>query len=255
MSLNEAIVFANESPIFTTHTSKQHRLGQLAMLSDGRKFRYAYATAIQQGIGRASINANNAPGSDTNVNGYEGALSAATPAGAVELTFPDTTARVADFYESGYVIFYNDTTSHYWTQRIRSSGISAGTTVTIQLECETPFDVSASHQVSVMRSPFSNIKNAMAINQEYEPFMGIAQAYVAASRWFWLQTAGPCLAAPHGGTWPGSAAHYRDVFFWMDGTIDPASVADPTSGYQRAGYLLSGTRSSYGDNFIMLQLE
>jgi hypothetical protein len=56
-------------------------------------------------------------------------------------------------------------------------------------------------------------------------------------------------------TWPGSAVNLRDVFAHLDGTIDPATAADPTSGVQRVGTLLSQTVSGYGDAFVMLQLD
>jgi len=237
------------------HANAEHRLGTKMLLPDGRTFRYCKAAGALAGLMRASINSNYAPGctGHTNEDGFEGAPSANVAAGGVSVQFADTTARVRDYYKDGYLVSYPS--GHYQTNRILSNEPGDGATVTVELEEPLKTAITTSTGITAYVSPYGAVKAAMSTNQEYEPFICVSPLPVTSGYYFWGQTAGPCPITAHGGTWPGQSAHYRDVFFHMDGTIDPSSVADPTSGYQRAGYLLSATVSSYGDLWIMLQLE
>ena len=97
----------------------------------------------------------------------------------------------------------------------------------------------------------------MAQLQDFEAFICVPKWNVTALQYYWGQTRGPTWVTAHGGTWPGSSAALRDVYFHIDGTIDPATIRDVgTLSPQRAGYLLhAGSSGSYGDGVIMLQLE
>ena len=256
MSL-QTVIYGVDGEQLEDHGSQEHRLGTKLFLPDGRTFRYCYAGAALAGVKRAAINANYAPGAAAHigatVTGYEGAPSANVAAGGVSVQFPDTGTRPVNYYQDGYLVTFPS--GHYQVNRIRSSNLGDAATVTVQLEEALKTAITTSHGLTAYPSHYGNVKPAMSTNQEYEAFVCLPTNPVAISRWFWGQTAGPCWITAHGGTWPGSAAHYRDVFFHMDGTIDPSSVSDPTSGFQRAGYLLQSTGSGYGDGFIMLQME
>ena len=256
MSL-QTVTYGSEGNQNDTHTSQQHRLGHRLILPDSRIFRYCKAGGALAGLMRAAINGSYAPGAAghiaTTVEGYEGSASADVAAGGVQVEFPDTTVRAVDYYQDGLLVTFPS--GHYQMNRIRASALGDGATVVVELEAPLKTAILSSTGLTAYRSPYADIQAAMSLNQEYEAFICVPPVPVTSGRWFWGQTAGVCPVAAHGGTWPGSAAHYRDVFFWMDGTIDPASVADPTSGYQRAGYLLSSTVSGYGDLLIQLQLE
>lgn len=254
MSL-QTVIYGPDGEQLEQHSVAQHRLGTQLILPDARVFRYCKAAAALGGLMRAAINSNYAPGctGHANEDGFEGAPSAAVAAGGVSVTFADTTARAKDYYQDGYLVTYPS--GHYQMQRIRSSDVGAGTTVTVYLEEELTTAITTSTGLTAYLSPYSAVKAGMSTNQYYEAFVCVPPRPVTSGYYFWGQVRGPCGITPHGGTWPGSAANYRDVFFWIDGTIDPSSVADPTSGYQRAGYLLSSTVSSYGDLFVYLQLD
>jgi len=230
-------------------------IGQIGMTQDGRKFAYAKAAGALGGKRRAVINSNYCPGATghTDEDGFEGALQVAASAGDKVVYIADTTERDEDYYEGAYlVIFGSDEFEEHF---ILSSEAGDGTKVKLTLASDLQNDIATSVGVTVYVNPYAAVKAAMSTGQEYEPFVGVPLVAVASGEYCWLQIAGPIWVTAHGGTWPGSAAHYRDVFFHMDGTIDPSSVCDPTSGYQRAGYLLSQTISGYGDAWIMLQLR
>ena len=75
---------------------------------------------------------------------------------------------------------------------------------------------------------------------------------VTANYYFWGQTWGPAMFVA-GGTAPGRTSSYRDVVFATDGSVlDASDVA--TGLNQRAGYILSQTTSSDGDQLVQLQL-
>ena len=222
-------------------------------------FRYSYAAGDLAGLARAVINSNYAPGvtGHENEDGFEGNLNSQAAVGAPYVDIADTAARAANWYQGGHFIAFGGTIFHQ--HHIIASGAGNGTYVRLYLD--RPVEVEAittAMGVTAYRSPYSAVMAAMSTQQEFEPFVGVNFKPVTTGYYFWLCTAGPVGITAHGGTWPGSAAHLRDVFFWMDGTIDPATVADPSGGYQRAGYLLSatgGTGADYGDLWIMLQLD
>lgn len=245
-----------ETPdIWTPTSTQQYPLGTGLQYGD-RFFRYAKAGAACDSLGRLLVNSNYCPGATGHANedGFEGALYAAATAGDTYVDIADTTARAKNYYEGAMLIVF--TSGTFQMLRVKSSDVGNGSThVRCYLSDVVQADISTSVGVTAYLSPFSAVKAAMSTNQEYEPFVGLALADVASGYYFWLMRRGPCWITAHGGTWPGSAAHYRDVFAWMDGTVDPSSVADPTSGYQRVGYLLSATVSGYGDAWVQLQLE
>lgn len=256
MSL-QTVIYGVDGEQLEDHGSQEHRLGTKLFLPDGRTFRYCKAGGALAGLMRAAINANYAPGAAAHVGatvtGYEGSASAGVAAGGVAVQFPDTGTRPVDYYQDGYLVTFPS--GHYQVNRIRSSNLGDGATVTVQLEEPLKTAILSTTGLTAYAPHYGNVKAAMSTRQEYEAFICVPTNPVSSGRWFWGQTAGPCAIAAHGGTWPGSAAHYRDVFFHMDGTIDPSSVASPASGYQRAGYLLNTTGSGYGDLWIQLQME
>jgi len=221
----------------------------------GWTFRYSKAAGDLGGLNRLVINSNFCPGctGHEDEDGFEGVLNSAATAGDRYVDLADTVARAANYYQGGHFIAFS--AGHYQQYYIVSSDAGNGTYVRCYLSEPLVTDILITDGVTAYLSPYSAVMAAMSTLQEYEPFIGTPLIPVTSGYWFWLLTEGPVCITPHGGTWPGQAAHYRDVFAWMDGTIDPASVADPTSGYQRVGYLLSATVNGYGDMWIMLQLE
>jgi len=241
--------------VYGIDSVQRYPLGTKLVMGDWT-FRYAQADAALANVARLVINSHYAPGctGHEDEDGVEGALYAAGTAGDTYVDVADTEARAKNYYEGAYLVYF--ASGHYVTQRIKKSDAGNGSThVRCYLSEPLKYDVSTSIGITAYLSPFSGIKAAQSTNQEYEAFMGLNLVTVTSGYYFWLLRNGPAWVTAHGGTWPGSAAHYRDVFAHMDGTVDPSSVADPTSGYQRVGYLISSTVSSYGDAFVWLQFE
>jgi len=236
-----------------------YNIGDYVDLPNGKRFRYGRSGGAVGGLARAAINGNVIPG-DTNGSGYEGSLVSAVAAGKNIVVLTDTASaanRPVDYYAGGTFVAFIAT--HYLSFGITKSTVGNGTSITITLDAALTADCSASVGVTAYPSIYGKIMAASAVLQNVETFIGVpACPNVAATlTYFWVQTRGPLWITAHGGTWPGASTALRDVYFHIDGTIDPATIMDVgTLAPQRAGYLLhSGSTGSYGDGVIMLQLE
>jgi len=241
-----------------------------------RRFRYGY-TAVglaAAGIARLVVNSNYAPEVTGHVNedGFMGNIVTAgvvrttpVPVGQSFLDIADTVVRAVNWYQGGYCIIFDDVTPHFTQRYIIASALGTGTFVRIYLDHPITAAIPVLNVglnpvgITAYRSPYSALAPAGSVQVGFEPFVGMPLCgVVAAARYIWLMTAGPLWVTAHGGVWPGAAADLRDVYAHQDGTIDPASVKDPTAGFQKVGYLLpmtGGTAGTYGDAWIMLQLD
>lgn len=245
-------------------TAKQ-KIGTIGYTQDGRRFRYCKAGAALGGNGRLMGNDNYCPGATghPDEDGFEGApYTGGALEKATTVKIADTTGRAANYYQGGYLnVFHTGTDSyrcHYILSSKRSSQATDpgyGAYVELELESGLTAAITTATQVTAYLSPYSCVKGYGSYNQSYVSFVCLPLIAITNGNYFWGQVGGPAWVTAHGTTWPASAANYRDVFAWIDGTIDPASVADPTSGYQRVGTILSQTESGYGDGFVMLQLD
>lgn len=233
----------------------RYEVGRKIVLPDDRAFRYCLAGGASLAH-RGAINANIIPG-DTG-DGYEGAAGYATAARQNVLQISDTTAaHVADYYRGGWIVIFNGS-SEFQVSRILGNTASDGTSLKITIGDPLKVALAATGvQVTLYRNPYVNIKAGMSQLQDFESFVVVPMANIASGEYFWGQVSGPTWVTPHGGTWPGISACLRDVYFHIDGTIDPASIrVVGTLSPQRAGYLLSaGSSGSYGDALIQLQLD
>lgn len=230
-------------------------IGTMGKTADGRCFRLCKAAGALTGLARLAISTAHCPGATGHEDhqGFEGVPYANAAAGATKVKIADTTARAINYYSGGYLAIYP--AAPYCALPIRSSALGTTAYVELTLDCELPVAITTATGITAYVSPYSMVQAASSVGADYEAFMCLPLVAVASGDYFWGQTGGPAIVTPNGGTWPGQGAHYRDVFAWQDGTINPSSVADPTAGYQRVGYLLMGTVNGYGDLFIMLQLD
>jgi hypothetical protein len=255
-----------ETEIGRTSTTPDYRIGTIGYTEDGRRFRYCKAGAAVAGTGRLLGNMNYAPGCTAHADedGFEGVPYAAADAGATTIKIADTSGRALNYYQGGYCnIFHAAAYRNYY---ILSSTKTSATTdpgygAWVQLELASGLDtaITVSTEVTTYLSPYSDVRQygATGFAQDECSFVCLALTDVVSGSYFWGQTTGPAWVTAHGGTWPGAAGHYRDVFAHFSGTVDPSSVCDPTSGWQRVGYIISATDTgnSYGDAWVMLQLE
>lgn len=239
-----------------------YKLGDRCVVPDGRSFRYCKAGAtMDPPTRRGLINGHIIPGDSG--SGYEGSLQAVAVAGAfkVRITDVNTAAnRPKDYYRAGqFVLFYGTSGSPIFVANITASTAGNETYVELTLDAKLPVLTTTSMGITAYPSIYSSIKPGMAQLQDFESFVvvPVPVTKITSAYYFWGQTWGPTWVTAHGGTWPGVSACLRDVYFHIDGTIDPATIrVVGTLSPQRAGYLLhAGSSGSYGDGLIMLQLD
>lgn len=265
-----------DQDIYEQSATQNFRIGSSKKV-DGRVFRYGYTVVglAAAGISRLVVNSNYAPEVTGHVNedGFMGnitfvgvARTIPVPVGAAFLDIADVALRVANFYQGGYCIIFDDVTPCFQQRHIIASAVGTGTYVRIWLDhpitVAIPVLNAGANPVGITAycSPYSALAPAGSVQASYEPLVGMPLCgVVAALRYIWLMTAGPVWVTPTGVTWPGSAVNLRDIYANpADGTIQPPTVSDPSLGFQRVGYLLpmtGGTAGTYGDAWIMLQLD
>ncbi len=255
VTLNDQSNFPDINLVGTTK-NPTYPVGKRIVLPDDREFRYCLAAGSSLAH-RGAINSVVIPG-DTGTDGYEGAAGYATAKGQNVLQISDTAAgHTADYYVGGWAVIFN-ASGEFQVSRILKSTASDGTSLVITLSDNLKVALTATGVgVTLYRNPYIAIKAGMSTLQDFESFVVVPMANIVSGEYFWGQVTGPTWVTAHGGTWPGSSAGLRDVYFHIDGTIDPASIRDVgTLSPQRAGYLLSaGSSGSYGDALIQLQLN
>lgn len=245
--------------VFAQSVSQIYPIGMRLAKSD-RIFRYSQAAQALEGLARLVINSNYAPGVTGHVNedGFEGAIGFAALIGATYIDIADTVARAANFYQGGKVIVYGTTIFHQHS--IVKSDVGTGAKVRLYLESPVAVEnITVAMGCTAYRSPYSAVKKAGSTQVSFEPFIGLPLIPVTINNFFWLWTAGIGIVTPTGVTWPGSAANLRAVYVNPnDGTIQPATISDPSAGYQYIGDLVEctgGSGADYGDLLINLRLD
>lgn len=249
--------------IFELSASRKYPIG-MRLDKDNRRFRYSYAAQALDGLARLVINSNYAPGVTGHVNedGFEPqsplAIGFAAAVGQAYIDIADTAGRAANYYQGGMVIVYGTTIFHQ--HYIVKSDAGDGTKVRLYLEGPIVSEaITATMGCTAYTSPYSAVKKTASTQTGFETFVGVNLLPVTIDYFFWLQTKGPCIITPTGGTWPGSAVNLRDVYAnAADGTLQPPTLSDPSNGFQRIGTLIcvtGGTGSNYGDLWINLDLD
>lgn len=166
-------------------------------------------------------------------------------------------ARPADFFEGGHIYFYGASTSERQVRRVVSS--TMGTSASLYVTLDAPLTIAVTDgAVDVMPSQYSNCVSPQGEAAGYETFVAYPMlGEITSGYYFWGHTRGPQLGH-YRATWPGSGQYDKDVYFYLNGSIDSTencAVAIGTASPQRAGYLLPCNTDSYGSVFFMLQLE
>jgi len=225
-----------------------------------RRFRYSHITQALSGLLRMVINSNYAPGVTGHVNedGFEGAIGYAASIGDTYIDIADTAARAVNFYQGGMVVVFGVTVfhSHYIVKSDAGDGAKVRLYLDVPIATE---NITVAMGVSAYSSPYSAVQPTASVQVGFETFVGVNLIPVTINYFAWLQTKGPCPVTPTGGTWPGSAANLRDVYANpADGTLQPATLSDPSAGFQRIGTVImatGGTASDYGDLLVNLDLD
>ena len=245
----------SEADIVTESSTQEYPIGTQLRKGD-KLYRYSKAGAAIAAARRGFLKGNFflCPGSAGNSanSGYEAAAYAAIVAGQTYFDITDTAAAKNE-NEGAYAVWYDDTNNVYEDYVVLGNDSSTGVYTRCYI-APPGFKVAhaAAVQVSVYRNPYMGVRDYEA-SGAYASALGYAKFAITSAYFFWLQTAGPISGVTGASTWPGQTAYQRDVYCNTDGSL--IGITAITYLYQRVGYLLSKTASTYGDNFFMLQLD
>ena len=247
----EMMAMPSEADLFTQTVGQHYPIGT-QLRKNGKLYRYSKAGAAMTSVGFLKFFNLRCPGLAGNSvgEGYEAAMAAAVVAGQTYFDISDTAAAKNE-YENAYAAWYDDTNSMYDDAIVIGNDKSNGTTTRCYI---APPGFKGAHaaavQVTVYRNPYIDIRGA---TNNFKSAAGWAKFSITSAYYFWLQTAGMISGITGASTWPGQTAYQRDVYCNTDGSL--IGITATTYLYQRVGSLLAGTSATYGDNFIMLQLD
>jgi len=165
---------------------QHHRLGQLAVTADGRKFRYAKNGAATGVAGNLYV----AMDVVANDSGLAVATSAVAGATKVQVTLGGT-AHTADQYKDGYLTV-NTGTNEGYTYQIRGNQAQSSTSGTAWVYLYDPLETALTagdEEVTLNYSPWALVLISTASGQADMP-VGIMHTPLTINYYGWLQTGG-----------------------------------------------------------------
>jgi len=147
---------------------KQLPIGTWAF-KDQRKFIYSYAGGTILGNSRLLVDANYTPGTSTGADstGFEGNIQDAVSADGTTVVIEDTTDRVVDYYQGGYLTVFDASGIKSFTVRIHASDVATSAdSVTLYIDDGVPYAVAADTYCSAFRSPYSNVTQPSSTHYE-----------------------------------------------------------------------------------------
>lgn len=174
--------------LYTSSSTQQHVLGQLAYTSDGRGFRYCKVGGTALVPGKLYQNA----AEDT--TNMEDLTVSTTSAGATTVTTTTTVTLTANQVAGGYLVVTSATTGAGQISRIKSHPAATTAAVTFTLEDPLKIATTGTVKIDVLPNPYDGV--VVAPTSATGMPVGVAVHAVAASSYGWLQTHGiaPCLA-------------------------------------------------------------
>lgn len=237
--------------IYEESETQKYRLGTRVQVGD-RVFRYAKAGMAITNLIQGLVN---------DYKPYEGDRPATAYAvGDQDITVPAlstgnaVTYSTIDIHAGGYIWFQM---SPHQMHKIRSNTATDGTNVILTLERPLKYALPAAASgadtmwVTIWPNLYGNVKHASG---GMRSVVCTALIPITSGYYFWGQTWGPKFFQA-GGTAPGRTGNYRSTWFASDGSILDRSGGAEQWGSQPAGYILSQTTSSDGDQLVMLQLS
>jgi len=232
------------SVVYTNDTAQKYDVGTL-LQSWNKKFRYCYAhTAHTRYVGAANTDQWSVTNAATNASAVVGAKSFSVA----------NTDATKNSLVGGSVTMFTSPLQHY---TIIANDASDGTNTTLYIDgALTAALTAASTWCTAYKNLYGYTQAPGSISSyvDYITFVSVPVCTVAATSWFWGQTAGPCYGVA-GSTVPGSAAQQREVYFSTAGNVLDYGDGNAGAGMQYAGYLLPRTANGSGDQLYMLQLE
>lgn len=174
--------------LYTSSSTQQHVLGELAYTPDGRGFRYALNAGTAMVPGKLYQSA----AEDT--TNHQDLTCSITSAGATSITTTSTVTLSANDLAGGYLVVTSATAGAGQVARIKSHAAASGAVVTFNLE--DPLKIATTGTVKIDVHPGAYKKVVVAPTTATGIPVGVAVHAVAANEYGWLQTHGmaPCLA-------------------------------------------------------------
>lgn len=193
--------------IFKVSGSKTEMFGQLRILPDGRKLRYAKAGGTLVAGGMCIM-------AEATANHF-GQIQTSGAANAVGSTtvsvYVGGTAVTANQYDDGYLQIYRGTAGTTGFQyQIKSHTVSAAGSAIIQVTLGEPIQVATvvGDYFSLIPNPWSSVTHSTA--QEHGA-AGIAMKAASSGEYLWLQTGGVAICKAEGNTALGSVITLSDT--------------------------------------------
>ena len=184
-------IFAPEGEQFNTYTEARYNLGQLMVLPDGRKFRFAKAGAALEVGKLTQAAANAAQHMSCTVQ-----TAAAIGATSVIITLGSTAATL-DQYALGYIVEEELPGGHAY-KIVTHPAADASATLTLTLHPKNPLVVAwtTSSQVSLVKHPYKDVIDQPTTGSGVT--LGVTVNAIASGSYGWLQRAGYCSALTSG---------------------------------------------------------
>jgi len=229
-------------PLYTSSSTQAHALGERAVTSDGRVFRYAKA-------GASALVAGNFIQAPAQVANHQNIAVAAAAIGATQITVTlGATAATAGQYAGGQAVV---TITPGLGQAINILGNpAADASATLVLTLAEPLRVAltSSTRIDLVPNPYNGVIQ-VPVTTLTGPVVGVATYIIAASEFGWLQRAGACGALIAGTPAVGLAVGFPTSAAGAAVINDAA-----TAGFVDVGTMLS-TGGNGECNGVMLALE
>ena len=159
----------------------------------------------------------------------------------------------------GWIEIWGAANAFAWRRIVGNTAIVVGVPATMVVTVDRPFNfivVAAAGVAALHRCIYRNVQMG-GVYPGYESAVGLPPVPVPlATRFFWLQTWGPCFIAPQFNP-PGFVTGSRDVYLGANGSVLDklaAEAAGANISPQRIGYVMGASTVGDGNSDIMLQL-
>lgn len=247
--------------IYELSATQKHKLGT-RLVRGGKVYVYAKAAATlntdvlalcnrEQDVAYRSIAADVAAGNDT--------ITITTTTGDGQAS---DGAIAKNELEGGSCIIFPGSENSINMGILSNSAVTASShTMTVVLDGDLPIDITTSHSVECVSSPYLDIVATDTYDNYYHTPVGLPmRAATTTDPYVWLQTWGICWIAPangYGDANPGTAAHNHALVCRYNGSVQTFdSDVTESEHAARVGYVMfKGKSNGQGAPFMMLQIS
>jgi hypothetical protein len=244
----------------TQQATKNCSIGSRLVTFDGRVYRYSRTndtTVLNSDLLAQAVTAQHMGYTTIAAAALAGASTVVVDFGASDGAAGDG-VLAANELENGYLLVFPHSENSFTRLITANTAVAAGggeCTLTLNKPLPVALTVDTDHCEAIC-SPYWRIK-ASTTGDVNKAFIGLPSVAAAANYYSWLQTWGPCWAAPQANV--GSAAHSTQVVARYDGSIqvhDNSDTAVDGDLQQHIGFVMSrGAGAAQGAPFIMLQIS